>query len=92
MLKFLGIFIFIMVTTVAPYASAKAGNLTFAQDPEAFDFNSANLIEEKLEPEIYYHSFTLIETDYIVFPMWILLEPQAIPDPGHKPPSCSSIT
>lgn len=87
MLKFLGILVFIIVTTVAPYSSAKAGNLAFADSPESFDFNSANLIEEKLQPEIHSHSFILSQTDYIEFPAWILLKPQSVPENGHKPPS-----
>ncbi len=88
MLKFLGILVFIIVTSVAPYSSAKAGNLTFAQNPEAFDFNSANLIEEKLEPTEVDLDFTLIEVDFIQFPIFVLLKPQTIPDNTHKPP-CS---
>ena len=92
MLKFLGILIFIIVTTVAPYSSAKSGNMTFAQSPETFDFNSANLIEEKLEPTEVDLDFTLIEVDYIQFPRFVLLKPQAIPDNTQKPPCSSSFT
>lgn len=92
MLKFLGILIFIIVTTVAPYASAKTGNLTYAQNPESFDFNAANLLEEKLEPTEVELDFTLIEVDYIQFPRFVLLKAQTIPDNTQKPPCSSSLT
>jgi hypothetical protein len=92
MLKFLGILVFIIVTSVAPYASAKSGNQTFAQNPETFDFNSANLLEEKLEPTDVEIDFSLVEVDYIQFPRFVLLKPQTIPDNTHKPPCSSSFT
>jgi hypothetical protein len=92
MLKFVGIVLFFIVTTVAPYTSAKTGNLTFAQNPETFDFNSANLLEEKLEPTEVELDFNLIEVDYIQFPRFVLLKPQSIPDNTRKPPCSSSFT
>lgn len=92
MLKFVGILLFFIVTTVAPYSSAKSGNVTFAQNPEAFDFNAANLLEEKLEPTEVELDFTLTEIDYIQFPRFVLLQAQTIPDSTQKPPCRSSLT
>ncbi len=91
MLKLIGVLVFILVTTVSPYASAKGIALDQNQHT-LYDFNTENILEEKLENQTYSFGVYIFQIDYIEFPAWILLKPQCHPESFHKPPSLVSFT